>query len=143
MDDQESPTKSSTSLETPNIAEVDHGEKLRHLSPLWLKQGVKTAFSAETYIQNSMSRLESMLSKTFPTYKTPMSEVTHPELDESPLLNAADHAKFRSIVGCANWLITLGRFDIAYATNQYSRFAHAPRQGHLLRIFAYTCNHEV
>jgi hypothetical protein len=81
-----------------------------------------------------------MLSRTFPTYKTPMSEVTHPELDESPLLNASDHAKFRSIVGCANWLITLGRFDIAYATNQYSRFAHAPRQGHLtgmIRVFGY------
>ena len=105
-----------------------------------MKQGVKTAFSAETYIQNSMGRLESMLSRIFPTYKNPMSEVTHPELDESPLLNMADHAKFRSIVGCANWLITLGRFDIAYGTNQYSWFAHAPCQGHLngmIHVFGY------
>ena len=44
------------------------------------------------------------------------------------------------MIGCANWLITLGRFDIAYAVNALSRHNMAPRQGHLkaaIRIFGY------
>ena len=76
----------------------------------------------------------------FATYATPMAEGSHSELDDSPLLNAIDHSKFRSLVGCANWLVTLGRFDIAYAVNSYSRFSMAPRQGHLdgmIRVFGY------
>lgn len=69
-----------------------------------------------------------------------MSELYHPEVDNSPLLNAVGHSKFCSLVGCANWLVTLGRFDIAYAVNALSRFSMAPRQGHLqamIRIFGY------
>ena len=46
-----------------------------------------------------------------------MVEAAHPELDNSPLANAEEHTKFRSLVGCANWSVTLGRFDIAYAVN--------------------------
>ena len=44
------------------------------------------------------------------------------------------------MIGCANWLITLGRFDIVYAVNSLSRHNMAPRQGHLkavMRIFGY------
>ena len=55
--------------------------------------------------------------KLFPTYNSPMAEAAHPELDGSPLDNAEEHTKFRSLVGCVNWLVTLGRFDIAYAVN--------------------------
>ena len=64
----------------------------------------------------------------------------HPELDDSPLINAEEHSKYRSLVGCTNWLVILGRFDIAYAVNALSRFSMAPRQGHLTamkRIFGY------
>ena len=87
-----------------------------------------------------MDKLQHMMGKQFPECKTPMAEAAHPELDDSPMLNERDHSKFRSLVGCANWLVTLGRFDIAYATNAYSRFSMAPRQGHLdgmIRVFGY------
>ena len=76
----------------------------------------------------------------FSTHKSPMAEGAHPELDDSPLLSTIDHSKFRSLVGCANWLVTLGRFDVAYAVNALSRFSMAPRQGHLdamVRVFGY------
>ena len=36
--------------------------------------------------------------------------------------------------------MTLGRFDIAYSVNAYSRFSMQPRQGHLngiIRVFGY------
>ena len=91
---------------------------------MWLTRGVKTAFSAESYIERSIDRIARMMDlKTFPSFKTPMSDLTRPELDDSPFLSPVEHSKFRSLVGCANWLVNLGRFDIAYAVNTLSRFS--------------------
>ena len=47
-------------------------------------------------------------------------------------------------MGSANWLVTLGRFDVAYSTNTFSRFAMQPREGHLkgiIRVFGYLKRH--
>ena len=41
---------------------------------------------------------------------------------------------YKSLLGSANWIITLGRFDIAYATNTLSRYSMAPRLGHMTTI---------
>ena len=49
-----------------------------------------------------------------------MAESLHPEVDDSPFLDEGGHHKFRSMIGSANWLITLGRFDIAYSVNSFS-----------------------
>ena len=88
-----------------------------------------------------MHKLEQMMdAESFPTFRFPMTGGSHPELDDSPMLNALEHSKFRSLIGCANWLVTLGRFDIAYSVNAFSRFSMAPRQGHLtgiIRVFGY------
>ena len=62
----------------------------------------------------------------------------------SLFLDEGGHHKFRSMIGCANWLITLGRFDIAYSVNSFSRHSMAPRQGHLngiIRVFGYLKKH--
>ena len=123
------------------LSEVEHDDKDHHLSSKWLKEGIKTAFSAKTYVEQSLNKLEQMMNMdSFPLHKSPMPDGAHPELDDSPMLNSLDHSKFRSLIGCANWLVTLGRFDIAYAVNAFSRFSMAPRQGHLtgiIRVFGY------
>ena len=129
-----------TTKDVDNLAEVNHDVQDKHLPASWLKEGVKTAFSAKTYITNCMEQLEKMMGKEFALQNSPMSEAAHLELDDSPLLNETDHAKFRSLIGCANWLVTLGRFDVAYAVNAYSRFTMQPRQGHMdgiIRVFGY------
>ena len=98
------------------------------------------AFSAKTYIENAIKRLEQSFGYTFKSWNTPVSESLHPELDQSPLLTPADHSKYRTLIGCANWIVTLGRYDIAYATNLFSRFSQEPRVGHLdalKRVFGY------
>ena len=97
-------------------------------------------FSARTYIENAISRLEETLNCTFSQYNTPMSEVKHPELDDSPLLSPANHSKYCSLIGCATWIVTLRRFDIAYAVNTHARFLQASREGHMVglkRVFVY------
>ena len=60
------------------IATVDNEEKDHNISSLWLKQGIKTAFSARTYIKNTIQQLETMIGQDFSTYETPMSEALHP-----------------------------------------------------------------
>ena len=88
--------------ELPGISETDHSEKEKNLSNIWLKHGVKTAFSARTYIKETIDRLETMVGKEFAEQKTPMSEKLHPEIDDSPILNSTRHSQFRSLVGCEN-----------------------------------------
>ena len=113
---------------------IDNEEKEKNLSPLWLKEGIKTTFSAKTYIKNTIERLEKMIGKEFPEFDSPMSEILHPEIDDSNILDPERHLHFRSLVGCANWLVILGRFDIAYSANTFSRFSNDPRVGHLKRM---------
>ena len=65
---------------------------------------------------------------------SPLEHGDHPELDESDILNPDMTAKYQSLIGCFQWLITLGRFDIQTATMTMSRFSAAPRVGHLERL---------
>ena len=129
-----------TTKDKDGIQYMRNNKQSKHLSHKWAKHNITTAFSAQTYIYNALERLERMLGKEFKLYTTPMADSTHSELDDSPLFSLEDHSKFRSLVGCANWLITLGRFDIAYAVNAFSRFSMQPRHRHLVkmeRIFGY------
>ena len=72
-----------------------------------------------------------MFQETFGRCKTPMPSEYHPETDMTPLCGPLEAARFQSIIGSCNWLITLGSFDINYATMSLSRFNMAPREGHL------------
>lgn len=85
-----------------------------------------------------------MIVQEFAIFDTPMSESLHPELDDTPLLDPVRHSRYKSLVGSANWLVTLGSFDVAYATNTFSRFSMQPREGHLkgiIRVFGYLKQH--
>ena len=120
------------------------GDVIIHVDEHWDKQGVKMALSAETYIKNSVERLERQLDKPFGTSSTPMAEADHPELDDSPLCSEKEATLYRSMVGSANWIVTLGRFDIAFALQSLARFSMAPRVGHLKRmnkLFCYLKHH--
>ena len=65
---------------------------------------------------------------------SPLEKNDHPELDDSPLLDVDDIAKYQSLIGALQWAITLGRFDLATAVMTMSGFRVAPRQGHLERV---------
>jgi hypothetical protein len=68
----------------------------------------------------------------------------HPELDTTELISAKDQSKYWSLLGSANWMVTLGRFDIHYAVNTMAQYTVVPRQGHFLalqRIFGYLKHH--
>ena len=67
-------------------------------------------------------------------FQSPLEKGDHPELDDSPLLDADGVAKYQSLIGTLQWTISLGRFDIATAVMSMSSFRAAPREGHLERV---------
>lgn len=85
-------------------------------------------------------RVERLIGKTLPKHDTPMKAGDHPELDDSTLLSDEDHTKYQMLIGMLNWIVTIGRLDIAFATSSLSRFVASPRRGHMdraLYIFGY------
>lgn len=75
-----------------------------------------------------------------PKKATLMEGGNHPEEDDSEILGDSDHQKYQMLVGMLNWIVCLGRIDVAFATSSLSRFTACPRKGHLdrvLRVFGY------
>ena len=63
-----------------------------------------------------------------------MAPDDHPELDKTAILDEMMIREYQSMMGCLNWLVTLGRIDIAYAVTSLSRFNAAPTAGHRDRV---------
>jgi hypothetical protein len=107
----------------------------------WIEEGATIALSAQTYIANVMEKLELLFGvEQFPKTNCPMTGTYHPELDNSPLLDNLHGSKYHALIGSANWIITLGRFDIAYATMALARYSMAPWEGHfkaMQKVFGY------
>lgn len=120
------------------------GGNVIQLGEEWEKEGINTALSAETCIENNIvQKLAAMVgieefSKS--RYKAPMSEDYYLELDESDLCSPLEASKYRSLIGSTNWIVALGRFDIAFTTSNLARYSTVPKQGHYKaaqRIFDY------
>jgi hypothetical protein len=93
-----------------------------------------------TYAKNIVEKYEALIRQDFWKYSALMDKDYHPKSDESDFLGEKEASLYRGLIGSANWMITLGRFDIAYATNAMARFGMKPQQGHLkamLRLFGY------
>ena len=76
----------------------------------------------------------------FQKRNVPFLEEYHAETDTTDLYSPEKISKYRSLIGSANWLITLGRFDVAFATSTLARYSSAPREGHFVaaqQIFGY------
>lgn len=63
------------------------------------------------------AKVEKMFEMELKGHGSPMGQARHPELDDAPLLTDLMRlrAKHQMLVGCANWVVTLGRFNAFYA----------------------------
>ena len=99
---------------------------------------------SSTYVCEALRKIESrfgVLSKE----RTPAPPSDHPEQDTSALCSPDEHKNFQGLIGTAQWIVLLGRMDIAQAISSLSRFSAAPRSGHLdraWRIFGYLKRHK-
>jgi hypothetical protein len=121
-------------LKSVYIPEYYLGGNVKFLGESCKNQGLGLSLSARTQIQNVIPKFEGLFGKEFKPIKTPMSEGYRPEISDSCLCTEDDYAKYRSIIGCCMWIIVLGRFYIAYATSDMSRFNMLCREGHLKAV---------
>ena len=91
-------------------------------------------FGSQTYSKRLVANFESLFNEAPKPSFSPLDHEDRPELDTSPLCGPDDTAKFQSLVGACQWMISLCRLDLAHAIMSLSRFRHAPRQGHLDRL---------
>jgi hypothetical protein len=84
-----------------------------------------------TYIKESEARVEALLGKLLPKHDVPMTPGDHPELDDSELLGDEQHTEYQMLIGMLNWIVVIGRIDIAFAISSLSHFVTCPRKGHL------------
>ena len=87
------------------------GGDVVELGPEWEKEGIYQAFSAETYITNVLPKLaKSCGLEEFRKFNTPFYKEYYPELDKSEFISTDKISIYKSLLGSANWIITLGRF---------------------------------
>jgi Reverse transcriptase (RNA-dependent DNA polymerase) len=137
--------KEDYELKSVGIPEYFLGGDIEELDQAWHKDDIYTAISAKTYATNIVEKFELLFKEDFRKQKTPMHEEYHPEVDDTELLSENEVSVYRGLIGSANWLITLGRFDIAYAVSSLARYSAAPRKGHLeamKRVFGYIKDHK-
>jgi hypothetical protein len=65
---------------------------------------------------------------------TPLVPGDHPELDTTEFLSDVEQNLFQRMIGILQWIVHIGRYDVCFATSSMSRFASAPRVGHLSRV---------
>jgi hypothetical protein len=131
------------------LLDPKHGNfKLKGVGPLKYHLGCNferdpdgtLCFGPIKYIGKMMDSYQQLFGESPKEAQSPLEKNDHPELDESELLTLDGIRQYQSLIGAAQWLISLGRFDIATAVMTMSRFRAAPRQGHmdrLKRIFGY------
>ena len=88
--------------------------------------------SAKTYIKRICEKIEKVMEWKLRHYGSLMDPGYHPECDESDFLVGEDISKYQMMVGCLNWLVTLGQYDVHYtAATMACYYGMTPREGHM------------
>ena len=85
------------------------------------------------YVNKILESFKRMFKEKPRKSRPPLEGGDHPELDTSELCDEHQTKQFQALIGQLQWLISLGRFDIAVHVMSLSRFRAQPRKGHLDR----------
>ncbi len=91
-------------------------------------------YAPKKYLAKMIDVYKELFGQPPRSYLSPLEKGDHPELDESELLNAKHTQIYQSLIGAAQWIIQLGRFEITTHIMSLSSFRSAPRHGHMRRI---------
>ena len=128
---------------TDALTSAPHNFKLKGTGPTTFHLGCNYFRDEDgTLCMSPLTHIERMESQCISLFgespkqniQSPLERNDHPELDESPPLDADGVAKHQSLIGSMQWAISLGRFDIATAVMTMSSFRAAPREQHLTRV---------
>ena len=81
------------------------------------------------YVNKILESYERMFNEKPRKSRPPLEGGDHPELDTSELCDDHQTKQFQTLIGQLQWLISLGRFDIAVHVMSLSRFRAQPRKG--------------
>ena len=118
----------------------NHKFKLKGVGPLTYHLGCNyyrdaldgtLSYRPKKYIDKLVDQYKAMYGISPKEYKSPLEKGDHPEIDLSEELDNEGIKKYQTMIGCLQWAVSLGRFDIQTATMTMSRFCVAPRMGHL------------
>jgi hypothetical protein len=85
-------------------------------------------YGPRKYIDNIMGQYENMFGCKPRESTSPLDKGDHPEVDCSDKIDNKGIKRYQTIIGCLQWAVSLGRFDIQTATMTMLRFLSAPRQ---------------
>ena len=85
------------------------------------------------YVNKILESYERMFKEKPRKSRPPLEGGDHPELDTSELCDDHQTKQLQTLIVQLQWLISLGRFDIAVHVMSLSRFRAQPRKGHLDR----------
>ncbi len=91
-------------------------------------------YAPKKYIEKMLDNYKRIFGDSPRKAQTPLDKGDHPELDSSELLDFEDIKIYQSLIGALQWVIQIGRWDVATAVMTMSRFRAAPRRGHLERV---------
>jgi hypothetical protein len=83
------------------------------------------------YIGKIMDQYEDMFGSKPKVYTSPLEKGDHPEIDVTEEFNDSGIKKYQTMIGCLEWEVSLGRFDIQ--TGHHDDVT-IPRNGHLNRL---------
>ena len=118
----ESPSPIISILETKYYLQVKGDGKLNyHLSADYFEDPDGTIVSQpKKYIDKSADIYKRLFNDNPPkAYKTPLDKNDHPELDTSEILEGDVAAKYLTMVGQLQWLVTLGSFDLPCSSGNH------------------------
>ena len=116
------------------IAAKDVGPLEYHLGCTYKKDPDGTlAADPRRYVNKILESYERMFKEKPRISRPPLEGGDHHELDTSELCDDHPTKQFQTLIGQLQWLISLGRFDIAVHVMSLSSFRAQPRKGHLDR----------
>ena len=88
-------------------------------------------FGSHTYAKRLCSTFETLFSEQPKPYFALLDHEDHPKLDDSPLCGPDDTAKYQSLIGACQWMVSLCWLDIVHALMSLSQFHQCPQKGHI------------
>jgi Reverse transcriptase (RNA-dependent DNA polymerase) len=122
--------------------EEQHKFKLKGVGPLTFHLGCDDicdqygtlCFGPRKYITKMMDQFKNMFGCKPRDFTSPLEKGDHPAIYTSEELDVNRIKRYRTMIGCLQWAVSLGRFDTQTAIMTMSRFRVVPRKGHLERL---------
>ena len=110
----------------------DVGPAKFHLGADFFKDDDGTqCYGSQTYAKRFLEHYEQIMGEKPKPRMSPLSRDERPELDTTEDCNENELNQYQSVIGGAQWLVSIGRFDIAHAVMTLGRFRAMPKKGHL------------